>query len=57
MLGPAVAGTIGLSYFRSAVSHRALVEELVPALKQASREITASMERLQRGEAPLAHAS
>jgi IclR family mhp operon transcriptional activator len=48
MLGEAVAGTIGLSYFRSAVSQRALVEELVPALKQASREITASMERLQR---------
>jgi IclR family mhp operon transcriptional activator len=49
MLGEAVAGTLGLSYFRSAVSQRALVEELVPALKQASREITASMQRLQRG--------
>jgi IclR family mhp operon transcriptional activator len=50
MLGEAVAGTIGISFFRSAVSHQALVEELVPALKQASREITASLERLQRGE-------
>ena len=49
MLGEQVAGTIGLSYFRSAVGQRALVEELVPALNQASREITASMERLQRG--------
>jgi IclR family mhp operon transcriptional activator len=51
LLGERVAGTIGLSYFRSAVSHRALVEELVPALQQASREITASMERLQQGQA------
>jgi IclR family mhp operon transcriptional activator len=51
MLGGAVVGTIGLSFFRSAVSHRALVEELVPALKQASREITTSMERLQRARA------
>lgn len=49
--GGAVAGTIGLSYFRSAVTHRALTEELVPALRQASREITASMERLQQGAA------
>ncbi|WP_084697810.1 DNA-binding transcriptional regulator [Muricoccus aerilatus] len=49
LLGGAVAGTIGLSYFRSAVNHRALTEELVPALKEASREITVSMERLQRG--------
>jgi IclR family mhp operon transcriptional activator len=50
MLGESVAGTIGLSYFRSAVSQRALVEELLPALKQASREITASMERLRGGD-------
>lgn len=49
MLGEQVAGTIGLSFFRSAVTHQALIEELVPALKQASREITASMERLQHG--------
>ena len=49
LLGEAVVGTIGLSYFRSAVNHRTLMEELVPALKEASREITASMERLQRG--------
>ncbi|TPG57225.1 transcriptional regulator [Roseomonas nepalensis] len=47
--GGMVAGTIGLSYFRSAVNHRVLTEELVPALKEASREITASMERLQGG--------
>ena len=47
-LGNSIAGTIGLSYFRSAVSHRTLTEELVPALREASREITASMERLQR---------
>jgi IclR family mhp operon transcriptional activator len=51
MLGESVAGTIGFSYFRSAVSARALTEELVPALKQASREITASMLRLQRYQA------
>lgn len=49
MLGDHVAGTIGLSFFRSAVAHRALTEELVPALKQAAKEITASMQRLQRG--------
>jgi IclR family mhp operon transcriptional activator len=49
VFGRAVAGTIGLSYFRSAVSHRVLTEELVPALREASREITASMERLQCG--------
>nr|WP_246602439.1 helix-turn-helix domain-containing protein [Falsiroseomonas tokyonensis] len=49
--GASVAGTIGLSFFRSAVSHRMLVEELVPALQQASREITAAMDRLQ-GQAP-----
>jgi IclR family mhp operon transcriptional activator len=47
-LGDAIAGTIGLSYFRSAVSHAVLVGELVPALHKASQEITASMERLQR---------
>jgi IclR family mhp operon transcriptional activator len=47
-LGDAVAGTIGLSYFRSAVSHAVLVGELVPALNKASQEITVSMERLQR---------
>nr|WP_281271334.1 helix-turn-helix domain-containing protein [Humitalea rosea] len=54
LLGGSVAGTIGLTYFRSAVSQAALVEELVPALKQASREITAAIERLQRNmpEAP-----
>jgi IclR family mhp operon transcriptional activator len=52
MLGEQVAGTLGLSFFRSAVSHRALTEELVPALKQASKEITASMERLQRRKPP-----
>jgi len=51
MLGEQVVGTIGLSFFRSAVSHRALVEELVPALQQASREITVSMQRLQRTKA------
>ncbi|WP_137176359.1 helix-turn-helix domain-containing protein [Roseomonas sp. AR75] len=50
MLDEAVAGTIGLSFFRSAVGHRALTEELVPSLKQASREITASMERLRTGD-------
>jgi IclR family mhp operon transcriptional activator len=50
MLGEAVAGTIGLSYFRSAVGQRALTEELVPALKLAAREIVASMLRLQRGQ-------
>jgi IclR family mhp operon transcriptional activator len=49
LLGEAVAGTIGLSYFRSAVSHAALVRELVPALQEASRQITASMERLHPG--------
>ncbi len=54
MLGEAVAGTIGLSFFRSAVSHATLVGELVPALKQASREITASMERLRRSKPPAA---
>lgn len=48
MLGEQVAGTIGLSFFRSAVTQRSLAEELVPALKQASREITASMQRLRR---------
>jgi len=47
LLGDGVAGTIGLSYFRSAVSHAALVGELVPALQAASRQITAAMERLQ----------
>ncbi|WP_073134323.1 IclR family transcriptional regulator domain-containing protein [Muricoccus roseus] len=51
-LGGSVAGTIGLSYFRSAVNHRVLTEELVPALKEASREIVVSMERLQRGAEP-----
>lgn len=54
MLGEAVAGTIGLSYFRSAVSQRALTEELVPALKHAGREIVASMQRRQRGEPKVA---
>jgi IclR family mhp operon transcriptional activator len=48
MMGDSVVGTIGLSYFRSAVSYAALTGELVPALQQASREITASMERLQQ---------
>jgi len=47
-LGDAVAGTIGLSYFRSVVSHAVLVEELVPALHKASQEITVSVERLQQ---------
>lgn len=47
MHGPSVAGTIGLSFFRSAVGQQSLVEDLVPALQQASREITASMTRLQ----------
>lgn len=49
MLDTTVAGTIGMSFFRSAVSQRALLEDLVPALRQASLEITASMKRLQRG--------
>ncbi|MGG5890170.1 DNA-binding transcriptional regulator [Falsiroseomonas sp. HC035] len=48
-LGDAVAGTIGLSFFRSAISRQALVEELVPALQQASREISAAMLRLHSG--------
>lgn len=54
MLGQSVAGTIGLSFFRSAVSQQALVEALVPALQQASREITATMARLRqsRGARP-----
>ncbi|WP_426959396.1 DNA-binding transcriptional regulator [Muricoccus radiodurans] len=47
MVGGAVAGTIGLSFFRSAVSHAMAMGELVPALQQASREIANSMERLQ----------
>ncbi|MFT8244883.1 helix-turn-helix domain-containing protein [Roseomonas sp. BN140053] len=51
-LGEAVAGTIGLSYFRSAVSHQVLTGDLIPALKEASREITVSMERLQQRRAP-----
>ncbi|NKC31245.1 DNA-binding transcriptional regulator [Falsiroseomonas selenitidurans] len=46
LLGSQVAGTIGLSYFRSVVSHATLVDVLVPALQEASRQITASMERL-----------
>jgi IclR family mhp operon transcriptional activator len=50
LLGSSVVGTIGMSFFRSAVSQRALTQELVPALRQASREITVSMERLQRSE-------
>ncbi|MEO3471163.1 helix-turn-helix domain-containing protein [Roseomonas sp. CAU 1739] len=50
MQGAGVAGTIGFSFFRSAVSQRALVEELVPALKQASLEITTSMKRLLRSK-------
>lgn len=51
MLGESVAGTLGLSFFRSVVTHAALVSDLVPALQEASRQITASMERLQgRGE-------
>lgn len=54
LLDGVVAGTLGLSYFRSAVTHRTLTEELVPALKEASREITAAMERLQRGPAAAA---
>ncbi|WP_439597571.1 IclR family transcriptional regulator domain-containing protein [Falsiroseomonas sp.] len=44
--GHAVAGTIGLSFFRSAVSPATLTGELVPALQQASREITAALQRL-----------
>jgi IclR family mhp operon transcriptional activator len=48
LLGDSVAGTLGLSYFRSVVSHAVLTEELVPALQMASRQITASMERLQQ---------
>jgi IclR family mhp operon transcriptional activator len=47
--GGAVAGTIGLSYFRSAVSRAALVQDLVPALQEASRQVTAAMQRLQQG--------
>jgi IclR family mhp operon transcriptional activator len=50
-LGDTIAGTLGLSYFRSVVSHAALVGELVPALNKASQEITASMERLQQARA------
>lgn len=50
LLGEAVAGTIGLSYFRSAVTQAVLVGELVPALREASRQISAAMARLQRGE-------
>ncbi|MBU8542662.1 MULTISPECIES: helix-turn-helix domain-containing protein [Roseomonadaceae] len=46
LLDGAVAGTIGLSFFRSAVSQPLLVGEMVPALHQASREITAALERL-----------
>ncbi|WP_439597562.1 DNA-binding transcriptional regulator [Falsiroseomonas sp.] len=46
MQGEQVAGTLGLSYFRSVVGHAALTGELVPALQEASRQITASMERL-----------
>ncbi|MGG5822104.1 hypothetical protein [Falsiroseomonas sp. HW251] len=49
MQGEEVAGTIGLSFFRSAATQRALTEELVPALKQAAREIAVSMQRLRRG--------
>lgn len=48
-LEDAVAGTLGLSFFRSAVSQHALVEELVPALHQASREISAALLRLHSG--------
>lgn len=51
-LGDGVAGTIGLSYFRSAVNHETLVTELVPALHEASRQITAAIERLQRNARP-----
>lgn len=47
--GGVVLGTIGLSFFRSAVSDDMLVESLVPALKEASEAITSSIERLQRG--------
>ena len=47
LLGESVAGTIGLSYFRSAVSHTTLTTVLVPGLQEAARQIAASMDRLQ----------
>lgn len=49
LLGGRVAGTIGLSYFRSAVGHAVLVGELVPALWEASRGIAAAMAQLRAG--------
>ncbi len=50
LLGEGVAGTIGFSYFRSAVSQATLTGELVPALQEAARQISAAMERLQKGQ-------
>jgi IclR family mhp operon transcriptional activator len=57
LLGDSVAGTIGLSFFRSAVSQSALETELVPALQLASREITAAMRHLHSGMRNMASSS